>query len=120
MDGDFNIINYRGYLLIEVMVEKFDFFLISENSVQLRGLLDDRQYPSIIFDFNRVRLIDSSVFGFLLEVRNTVKKTGNDITIVCDDHEVLLVMKMLKLTQILRVFGDREKAADYLDSLPDV
>ena len=109
MDGDFSIIEYRGLLLIEVMVEKFDFFLISDHSVQLRGLLDKRQYPSIIFDFTRVKLIDSSVFGFLLEVRNTVKKMGNDIAIVCDDPEVLYVMKMLKLPQILRVFGAREK-----------
>jgi anti-anti-sigma factor len=120
MDGDFNIIDYRGLLIIEVMVEKIDFFLISDNSAHLRGMMDERQYPSVIFDFSRIKVIDSSVFGFLLEVRNTVKKNGNDIAIVCDDTEVLHVMKMLNVPQIIRIFGIREKAFDYLNSLSDV
>ncbi|HOT44744.1 MAG TPA: STAS domain-containing protein [Spirochaetota bacterium] len=120
MDGDFNIADYRGLLIIEVMVEKFDFFLISEHSVRLRGLLEERHHPSIIFDFTGVRFIDSSVFGFLLEVRTSVEKHGNDIAIVCSDPEVLHIMRMLKVTQIMQVFGTRDKAADYLNSLQDM
>lgn len=117
MNGDFNISDFKGLLVIEVMVEKFDFFLVSENSLRLRNLLEERRFPSIIFDLARVRLVDSSVFGFLLEVRNTVEKQGNDIAIVCGDPDVLHVMKMLKMQSIMQVFATREKAAEYLNSL---
>ncbi len=117
MDGDLHIIDYRGLLVIEVMVEKFDFFMVSDNSAQLRDLLEERHYPSIIFDFNRVSLIDSSVFGFLLEVQNSVKKNGRGIAIVCNDPKVLHVMAMLKVPQIIRVLETREQAFEYLDNL---
>ncbi|HNW30440.1 MAG TPA: STAS domain-containing protein [Spirochaetota bacterium] len=120
MNGDFTITDFKGLLVIEVMVEKFDFFLISEHSLRLRGLLEERHYPSIIFDFTRVKFIDSSVFGFLLEVRNTVEKQGNDIAIVCSDPDVLHVMRMLKVPQVMQVFGNRDKAEDYLNSLKDM
>ncbi len=120
MNGYFNIIDCRGILLIEVAVEKFDFFMISENSDTLRRLLDDRHYPSIIFDLAGVRLIDSSVFGFLLETRNAIKKQGNEIAIICRDPEVLRVMEMLKVPRIIRVFESRDTAFDYLNSLRDV
>ena len=120
MKGYFNISDYRGFLLIEVAVEKFDFFMISENSGPLRLLLAERHYPSCIIDCLKVKLIDSSVFGFLLEAGNTIKKIGNDIVIVCDDPEVLHVMNMLRLPQMIRVFATREKAVDYLNSLKDM
>lgn len=120
MNDSIAIEDFRGLLVIEMKMEKLDFFLISEKSAQLRSLLEERRYPSIIFDFTSVRLIDSSVFGFLLEIRNTIKKKGNEITIVCSEPEVLYVMKMLKVPQIIHVFHSREEAADYLNSLNNV
>jgi anti-anti-sigma factor len=120
MNGDLNIVDYRGLMVIEVMVEKFDFFLISEHSTRLRDMLEDHHYPSLIFDLTRVKVIDSSVFGFLLETRNSLKKRGHEIAILCRDPEVMHVMNMLKVPQIMRIFESREKAADFLDSLPDV
>jgi anti-anti-sigma factor len=120
MDGDFNIINHQGLLLIEVMVEKIDFFMLSDNSTRLRSILEDRQYPSMIFDFSRIKVIDSSVFGFILEVLNSVKKKGNELVIVCNDKGVLHIMKMLTISQIIRVFATRDDASDYLNSLSDV
>lgn len=117
MEGDINIIEDHGLLIIEVMVEKFDFFLISDHADRLRGILEERRYPPALFDCTRVKVIDSSVFGFLLEIRNAMKKKGREIAVVCVDPEALHVMEMLKVPRFIRVFQSRAGAIEYLNSL---
>ncbi len=117
MEGDINISDDHGLLVIEIMVEKFDFFLISDHADRLRDLLAGRSYPPAIFDLTRVKVIDSSVFGFLLEIRNTMKKKGREIAVVCVDPEALHVMEMLKVPRFIRVFQSRDGAGEYLNSL---
>jgi anti-anti-sigma factor len=117
MEGDINISDDRGILVIEVMVDKFDFFLISDHADRLRDLLAERRYPPTIFDLARVKVIDSSVFGFLLEIRNAMKKKGREIAVVCVDPEVLHVMEMLKVSRFISVFQSRDRAGKYLNSL---
>jgi Anti-anti-sigma regulatory factor (antagonist of anti-sigma factor) len=115
MESHFKLHEYSTILVVEVLVEKFDFFELSEASAYLRNILEKRHYPSMVFDFSRVSFIDSSVFGFLLEIHSSTKKNGNEIAVVCIDNSVLHVMTMLKLTDIIKVFQSREKAGEYLN-----
>jgi len=115
MEGHFKLHEYRTILVVEVLVEKFDFFELSESSGYLRKMLHERHYPSMIFDLSRVTFIDSSVFGFLLEIHNIIKKKGNEIVVVCTDQGVLNVMIMLTVPDIIKVFQSREKAGEYLN-----
>jgi anti-anti-sigma factor len=114
MNGHFNIYEKSSILVVEVLVDKFDFLELSESSRYLRNLLEKRDYPSAIFDLLRVTFIDSSVFGFLLDMQNRAKKKGNKITIVCADKAVLHVMAMLTIPEIIRVFPGLEEAEKYL------
>ncbi|TFH43340.1 MAG: STAS domain-containing protein [Chrysiogenales bacterium] len=114
MDDMFNLYEHRGVLVVEVLVQKFDFLVISECSRYLRSCLEKREYPSTVFDIGRVVIIDSSVFGFLLEIYKTVTKKGNKIAIVCRDRLVLNAMNLLTLPQIIPVFDTLEAAADHL------
>jgi anti-anti-sigma factor len=114
MNGHFNIYGKSSILVVEVLVDKFDFLELSESSRYLRNLLEKRDYPSAIFDLLRVTFIDSSVFGFLLDMQNRAKKKGNKITIVCADKAVLHVMAMLTIPEIIRVFPGLEEAEKYL------
>jgi len=115
MDRHFKIHEKHAILTVEVLVDKFDFLELSESSRYLRNILEKRNYPTTIFDLQRVGFIDSSVFGFLLEIHNMAKKKGNKIVIVCADKTVLHVMAMLTVPEIIKVFPTIEEAEGYLN-----
>ena len=115
MESHFKLYEYSSILVVEVLMEKFDFFELSESSAYLRKMLHERHFPSMIFDLTKVAFIDSSAFGFLLEIHNSIKKKGNEIVIVCTNQEVLHVMTMLTVPEIIKVFQSREKAQEYLN-----
>ena len=100
---------------MEVLTEKFDFLELSESSRYLRSIFEKRDYPSMIFDLLKVKFIDSSVFGFLLEIHNRARKNGNKIVILCADKTVLHVMSMLTVPEIIKVYRTIEDAEQYLN-----
>jgi anti-anti-sigma factor len=114
MDHHYSFYEFQGLLVIEVKVEKFDFFEISVSSAYLRNEIEKRVYPAIIFDFSRVFYIDSSAFGFLFDLRNSIKKKSYEIAIVCTNKEVLHVMQLLMVHKVIKIFDTREAAAEYL------
>jgi anti-anti-sigma factor len=115
MERHFAIHDYHTSLVVEVLVDKFDFLELSESSGYLRNILEKRHYPPTIFDLRKVTFIDSSVFGFLLEIHNRAKKKGNKIAIVCADKALLRVMAMLTVPDIIKVFQTREQGEEYLN-----
>lgn len=110
MKDHYNVYMHDVLLVIEVLVEKFDFFEISDASIYLRDLLKKKNYPGLIFDLRRVKIIDSSVFGFLIEIRNKIRQNGYDIVLVSDDGYVLHIMEMMKVSQIMKVVSRLEDA----------
>jgi anti-anti-sigma factor len=115
MDGHFKIYEKDAILVVKVLVDKFDFLELSESSRYLRSIFEKRNYPSMIFDLLKVTFIDSSVFGFLLEVHNRTIKNGNKIAIICSDKTVLHVMSMLTVTELIKVFPTMDEAENYLN-----
>ncbi|OHD64833.1 MAG: hypothetical protein A2176_10990 [Spirochaetes bacterium RBG_13_51_14] len=114
MQDNYKVYTHRGILVIEILVERFDFFEISESSGFLRTVMAEHRYPSMIFNLSKAMIIDSSVFGFIIEIRNAIDKNGNELVIVCRNRDILYIMDMLKITQIMRVFPSVDAAADYL------
>lgn len=103
----------RGIVLvIEILAEKFDFFEISKSSIPLRELIEKKGSPGLVFDLSRVKIIDSSVFGFLIEMRSNIKKNGNDVVLVCSDPYVLHIMTMMKVQDMMKVVPDLDDAFD--------
>ncbi len=87
-------------LLIEILVEKFDFLELSDTSDLLRKIIQSYEYPNIIFNFSRLKYIDSSIFGFLIETRSQVEKNGNKIVIISADDEIRNIMKLLSVDRL--------------------
>ena len=114
MQDHFNLYELRGVLVVDILLKKFDFFEISECSRYVRNSLEERGNPSAIFDISGVEIIDSSVFGFFLEIHRTVTKNGNKLAIVCRDRELLNIMNLLTLPQIIPVFNTVGAAVDHL------
>jgi anti-anti-sigma factor len=115
MEGHFAFHESRNILIVEVLVNRFDFLELSEYSGYLRNILEKRHFPSAIFDLRKVTFIDSSVFGFLLEVHNKTQKHGNKIAIVCADNAVLRVIALLTMSDIINIFQTIEQAMEYLN-----
>ena len=116
MKDHYNVYTHDVLLVIEVLVEKFDFFEISESSIYLRDLLKKKHYPALIFDLRRVKIIDSSVFGFLIEIRNKIKQNGYDIILVSEESYILHIMDMMKVPQIMKVVPRLEEAFACFDA----
>lgn len=114
MTDHFDVYTHRDMLVVKVRAEKLDFFVISESSAYLRSLFEDRHYPSTIFDLTGVSIIDSSAFGFFIEIRNEMVKQGRDLVIVCSDADILHIISMLNVSRIIRIFPDIDRAADSL------
>jgi anti-anti-sigma factor len=117
MNDHYELIDSGSLLVIKVLIDTLDFYEISDAANYLRAELNRRAYPSLVFDLSMVEFIDSSVFGFFIEVRNTIKKNGNDIAIVCRNKDLLHIISMLKINEIMRVFPGLEAALNYLRSL---
>jgi len=103
-------------LVIKVLIDTMDFYEMSDSANFLRNELQMRSYPSLVFDLTTVEFIDSSVFGFFIEVRNIIKKNGNEMVIVCQNKDILHIISMLKVDEIARVFLTLEAALKYLRS----
>lgn len=116
----FRAYTFRGCLVIESLVEKIDFFEISDSTDFLREVMGSRVTSPVIFDLNRVAVIDSSAFGFFLETHNAVRQGGCAIALVCRDRDVLHVMGMLRLDRIIPVFESLDAAASHLNRTDDV
>jgi anti-anti-sigma factor len=118
MNDHYELVNVdEGKLLVvKVLVDTLDFYEISDSAGYLRNELAKRSHPSMVFDLSTVEFIDSSVFGFFIEVRNTIKKNGNEIAIVCQNKDILHIITMLKVDEIIRIFPSLEAALKYLRS----
>jgi anti-anti-sigma factor len=116
MKEHYELVDSESLLLVRVLIDTMDFYEISEAAGYLRSELSRRSYPSTVFDLSRVEFIDSSVFGFFIEVRNHAKKNGNDVSIVCNNRDILHIMSMLKIHEIMRVFNSLDEAMASLRS----
>jgi anti-anti-sigma factor len=116
MNDHYELIDSGNLLVIKVLIDTLDFYEISDSANFLRTELSRRSYPSLVFDLSTVEFIDSSVFGFFIEVRNTIKKNSNEIAIVCQNKDILHIISMLKVNEIIHVFPGLEAALKHLRS----
>lgn len=114
MTEHFRTYDFKGCLVIECLVEKIDFFEISDSMDQLREITENRATGPVIFDLSRVAVVDSSAFGFFIETHSAVREGGYEIALVCSDRDVLHVMEMLRLKRIIPVFDSLDAAASHL------
>jgi anti-sigma B factor antagonist len=117
MNDHYELIDSGNLLVIKVLIDTLDFYEISDSANFLRTELNKRSYPSLVFDLSTVEFIDSSVFGFFIEVRNSIKKNGNEIAIVCQNKDILHIISMLKVDEIIRVYPGLEAALKHLRAL---
>lgn len=114
MTEHFRTYDFKGCLIIESLVDKLDFFEISDSMDLLKEFTENRAAGPVIFDLSRVAVVDSSAFGFLVETHNAVRQGGHECALVCSDRDVLHVMKMLRLRRIIPVFDSLDAAASHL------
>ena len=116
MSDHYELIDSDDLLVIRVLVDTMDFYEISESAIFLRNAIKERSFPSIVWDLTMVEFIDSSVFGFFIEMHNVLTKKEKTLALVCKNKEVLNIMNMLKINEIIRVFSALEAALHYLRS----
>ena len=97
MNDHYELVESDNLLVIRVLIDTLDYYEISESAQFLRNAMKERYYPSMVLDLSIVEFIDSSVFGFFLEMSKAIAKNGNRMAIVCRNKEVLNIMFMLKI-----------------------
>ncbi len=107
---------HNDILVFEALIEKFDFHELSETSNIIRSKIESNDYPNIIFNFNKVKYIDSSTFGFLIELKKPVEKNKNKIIIVCRDRDLKSIIRLINLDRIFNVFSSIDDAYEFFNN----
>ncbi len=116
MESKFKYYMHNDILVFEALIDKFDFQELGETSDLLRNKIESNEYPNIIFNFNNVNYIDSSAFGFLIELKKPVEKNNNKIIIVCEDRDLMNIIRLINLDRIFNVFPSIEDAYQFFNN----
>lgn len=66
--------------------------------------------PKVVFDFGRLRFIDSSGIGALLSCLRKVNASGGDIRIAELQPNVASLFELVRMNRLLQVFGSVDLA----------
>ncbi len=110
IEDRFELRERDGYVLIDILSEKFDFYEVSRSAAVLEGFIQSHEYPPLIIDLQRINYIDSSAIGFLINLRHRLRQMGHRIVIICARADILHVMRLLNLPRLIPVVAGWEEA----------
>ena len=114
MGKHYEVYSHENFSIIEILDEQFDFFNIPDLSKEFNNFLEKANNPNLIFNLNKIMHIDSSGFGFLVNIRNRLSKKNKEIIIVVNNEEILDIIEMLKMPQFFKIFKSMNGAVEYM------
>lgn len=58
---------------------------------------------SLVLDLSKVKIIDSTGIGLLIQLKNSLKECEGEITLKCVSPDILRMLKMMRLDQHLKI-----------------
>jgi len=113
MNKQYELHEKNNYLIIEILVEKVDFFDTPDIAHEFEDIIELKDFPNVIFDLNHITYIDSSGIGFLISIRNKLKNNKSELTTVCSNPDIIHIMELLKVPQFFKIFRNRQDAENY-------
>ncbi|HJZ58667.1 MAG TPA: STAS domain-containing protein [Gemmataceae bacterium] len=67
-------------------------------------------HPKLVLDLNRVRFLDSTGCGAVVEANSRFRAAGGELRLCNPASEVKTVLELARLTRILSLYDTREQA----------
>ena len=92
---------------------------IAALDAELKLLLEDDQRPHLVIDFHKVRHVSSSALGYLVKLRNVIRRRGGHLRLCCvgqkvkdaeNDTYIYELFKIVKLDKFFELADDVETA----------
>jgi anti-sigma B factor antagonist len=83
---------------------------IAEIGQHLKGLVEARERPKILLDFNNVDHLSSAALGMLINVNNRVKEQNGQLRLAGIKPQIMEVFEITKLNKLFRILPNRTEA----------
>ncbi|MBN1534812.1 MAG: STAS domain-containing protein [Spirochaetes bacterium] len=101
------------YVIIKILSDDFALHEVTKVSSKTMAQLQRLKYPRTIVDLHDVQYIDTSGIGFLANTKNLLKNNGSELIIVCENDNILDIMRIIKLNTFVKIFATLEAAEQY-------
>jgi anti-anti-sigma factor len=105
-----NLTTIGDVAVIELLVDSIDAF----NSEEVKAELDSvaAAHPKTVIDLGRVKFVDSSGCGALVEMHKQFDTGGGGLRLCNPTPHVKTVLDMVRLNRILGLYPTRESAVE--------
>jgi anti-sigma B factor antagonist len=83
---------------------------IAEIGQQVRALVEAKDRPKVLLDFNNVDHLSSAALGMLIEVNNRVKQQNGQLRLANIKPQIMEVFEITKLNKLFRIMPTRADA----------
>src|SRR3954464_13101335 len=83
---------------------------IAEIGQALSAMIDDRDMPKLLLDFNNVDHLSSAALGMLINANNRIKQRNGQLRLANIKPQIFEVFVITKLNKLFRILPTREEA----------
>lgn len=80
---------------------------ISEIGQALSGLIEQREHPKLLLDFNAVEHLSSAALGMLINVNNRIRQQNGQLRLTNIKPQIMEVFVITKLNRLFRIHPTR-------------
>lgn len=106
--------SYENYIIIKINNDDFGLHEVTKSSAKTNEQLKNMNYPNTIIDLTKIQYIDTSGIGFIANTKNLLKNNGTELTIACNNDNVLDIMRIIKLNSFVKIYATIEAAEEYM------
>lgn len=110
------ILDKKTHVVVNVISDDFALHEVTKVSSKIAAQLQKMDYPKTIIDLNGVQYIDTSGIGFIANTKNLLKNRTSELIVVCNNENILDIMRIIKLNTLVKIFATLEAAELYITS----
>lgn len=103
-----NLTTIGDVAVVELLVETLDAYNVDDVKAELDGVA--AEHPKTVVDLGRVKFVDSSGCGALVEMQKRFHAGGGDLRMCNPTPNVKTVLDMVRLNRVLGLYATRELA----------
>jgi anti-sigma B factor antagonist len=106
-----NVTDQKDVKVVDFVESKIlDEANIAEIGQHLIGLVEAKDRPKILLDFNNVDHLSSAALGMLINVNNRVKQQNGQLRLVNIKPQIMEVFEITKLNKLFKILPSRAEA----------
>jgi len=102
------------HVVLKITSDDFALHEVTKVSSKTTLQLQNLNYPNTIIDLRGVQYIDTSGIGYMANTKNLLKNHGSELVIVCDNENILDIMRIIKLDTFVKIFATADAADAYM------